>query len=126
MARILFVDDDPLALMVLTKAVEIFGHQAIRAYTGSEGLRVACEQSPDLIFVDHRLVDMDGLQVVSALRSNTATAATPVIMLSAGQELDAKEAALSAGALEFLRKPIQLQTLQDVIQQHTRLSTPSP
>ncbi len=125
MARILFVDDDPLTLAVLTKAAEIFGHQAILAHSGAEALQMATEQCPDIIFVDRLLADVDGLTVIRSLCADTITGSIPVIMLSAGPELDAEQAALTAGALAFLRKPVQLQVLQDVILQYTTLK-PNP
>ncbi len=126
MARVLFVDDDPLALTVLTKAAEIFGHQAFWACSGAEAVQTAIEQSPDIIFVDRRLNDMDGLVVISLLRENHITASTPLIMLSAGSELDTEEAALAAGARAFVQKPLQLQTLQNLIHQYTSEKPPTP
>ncbi len=119
MARILFVDDDPLTLSLLTRAAGLLGHQAIQAHTGEEALRSAAEQAPDLIFVDHMLADLDGLAVIRRLREAPQTASIPVVMLSAGQELDGKEAALAAGAAAFVHKPVQLQTLQEIICQFT-------
>lgn len=119
MARILFVDDDPLTLETLTKAVEVFGHQAFLATTGKEGLAIAGEQSPDLIFTDMSLQDMDGLALVAALKSNQATAAIPVFILSASPVLDAVDLAKAAGAATYLNKPIRLQTLMDIIQEYT-------
>jgi CheY-like chemotaxis protein len=117
MARILFVDDDPLTLTLLTKAAEILGHRAILAHTGEEALRTAAEQVPDLVFVDHLLADVDGLAVIRSLRAAPQTAAIPVVMLSAGPELDGKEAALEAGAVAFVQKPVQLRALQEIISQ---------
>jgi CheY-like chemotaxis protein len=119
MTRVLFVDDDPLTLTLLTKAAEIFGHQAILAHSGSEALNQAVEQAPDIIFIDRLLADMDGLAVIRSLQKNPSTATTPIVMLSAGQELDTQEAALSAGAVAFVHKPIQLQVLQEIICQYT-------
>jgi CheY-like chemotaxis protein len=119
MARVLFVDDDPLTLAILTKAAEIFGHQALLAHSGFEALQAAVEQSPDIIFIDRLLADMDGLAVIRSLQRHPGTAATPIVMLSAGQELDSREAALSAGAVAFVHKPIQLQILQEIICQYT-------
>ena len=66
MARILFVDDDPHTLEILGKAVEVFGHQAIWASDGQAALRIASEQSPDIIFVDLSLPDIDGLALLFA------------------------------------------------------------
>jgi CheY-like chemotaxis protein len=120
MARVLFVDDDPLTLETLTKAVQVFGHQAILASTGQEALATATEQSPELIFVDMSLPDMDGFALVDSLCRHEATNHIPVYMLSAGPETEMSERAVAAGARAFLSKPIRLQTLLDVIKENTQ------
>ncbi len=119
MARILFVDDDPFTLETLTKAVEVFGHQALLADNGKTGLDLAAMQSPDLIFTDMRLPDMDGLTFVRKLQEQPATTRIPVLVLSASPDLDAVEMARSAGAKDYINKPIRLQALLDIIQQYT-------
>lgn len=118
MARILFVDDDPFTLETLTKAVSLFGHQAILAGDGREALAAASEQLPEIIFVDMSLPDMDGLELVGLLHNQAGTKDIPIFMLSAGPELESSERALAAGARAYLSKPIRLQTLLDVIQKH--------
>ncbi len=119
MARILFVDDDPLTLETLTHAVQLFGHQAILAGTAQEALTKAAEHCPDLIFIDMMLPDMDGLELVSSLRAQPATTDIPMLMLSAGPEIGAQERAIQAGAKDYVCKPIRLQALLDVIQRYT-------
>ncbi len=119
MARILFIDDDPFTLETLTKAVQVFGHQALLAGTGEEALVIAREQAPDLIFTDLMLPDMNGLTLVRRLREQTVTAETPILVLSASPVLDAVERTEAAGANGYLNKPIRLQTLLDIIQDFT-------
>jgi two-component system, cell cycle response regulator DivK len=119
MARILFIDDDPMTLETLTNAVQIFGHQAMQASTGQQGLALATGQAPDLIFLDLSLADIDSLALVGMLRSQPATAAIPVLVLSAGPELDVAERVRAAGAQAYLSKPIHLQTLIDAINHYT-------
>ena len=119
MARILFIDDDPMTLETLGKAVEVFGHQSIWATTGGEALQVASEQSPDIIFIDISLPDIDGLSLIEKMRQVPSLAATPMLVLSASPELDAAELARDAGAQAYLSKPIRLQVLLDTIQQYT-------
>lgn len=65
------------------------------------------------------LPDIDGLTLVKDLKRNPSAAEIPVVMLSASPEIDASQAAMEAGAEEFLAKPIRLQTLQDVIERYT-------
>jgi CheY-like chemotaxis protein len=119
MARILFIDDDPLTLQTLKKSVELFGHQAILANSGSEALALAVEQSPDLIMTDMSLPDMDGLSLIKRFQQEQVLKDIPMVMLSASPELDASQLALAAGAREFVTKPVRLQTLQQVIQRYT-------
>jgi CheY-like chemotaxis protein len=115
MAVILFIDDETDTLGMLQKAVELFGHQAILAKTGVEAFARATEASPDLIFIDMQLADLNGLDIIKQLRQNKLTASTPVFVLSAGAELDCAERARAAGAQGYLCKPVRLKTLLDVI-----------
>ncbi|MGW8250509.1 MAG: response regulator [Anaerolineales bacterium] len=119
MARVLFIDDDPMTLETLGKAVEVFGHQSIWATNGQEALQTAREQDLDIIFLDISLPDIDGLTLIGKLRQIPSLASTPLLVLSASPELDAAELAYNAGAQAYLTKPIRLQTLLDMIQQHT-------
>lgn len=118
MARILFIDDDPMTLETLSKAVEVFGHQALHAHTAKEGFELARQQSPDLIFTDLRLPDMEGLALVGQLHNDPQTAPIPVLVLSASPVLDEVERAQAAGARGFINKPIRLQALLDLIQKY--------
>jgi CheY-like chemotaxis protein len=118
MARILFVDDDPFTLETLMKAVGVFGHQALLAATGNEGLQTALTQTPDIIFTDMRLPDMDGLELIAGLKNRPETANIPVMILSASPVLDAVDKAKAAGAQLYLEKPLRLQTLQEIIRQY--------
>jgi CheY-like chemotaxis protein len=120
MARILFVDDDPMTLETLKRSVEIFGHQAIQANSGEQAMKVAADEGPDLIMTDLRLPDMNGLKLVKALKNDPATAAIPVVMLSASVEVDIADICRAAGAEEFVQKPVRLQALQDLIARYTR------
>lgn len=119
MARILFVDDDPLTLQTLKKSVELFGHQAILANSGAEAIALATEHVPDLVLTDMSLPDMDGLALIRRFHQDQLLKDIPLIMLSASAELDASQLAVSAGAREFLAKPVRLQALQQVIQRYT-------
>lgn len=119
MSRILFVDDDPLTLETLKRSIEIFGHQAFLASSGGEAEEIIDKQLPDLIMTDMNLPDTDGLDLVKSLKSNPLSAHIPVVVLSASPEIDASENALSAGAEEYLSKPIRLDTLQSLIERYT-------
>ncbi len=118
MRRILFVDDDPYTLETLKKAAQVLGHQALLASTGQEALDLAAYQAPDLIFVDISLPDMNGLDIVSRICAQHESELIPVVVLSASPAIDVAKQALSAGAQEYISKPIRLQTLMDMIHQY--------
>jgi len=119
MACILFVDDDPFTRETMAKAVQVLGHQALLAGTGQEALAIISENNPDLIFIDMMLPDIDGVALVDSVHSQAATQDIPILMLSAGPELDASERAKAAGARDYINKPIRLQALLDVIHEYT-------
>lgn len=118
MARILFVDDDPLTLETLKRSVELFGHEAILATSGKQAETIIADHRPDLILTDMRLPDMDGLSLVKTIKETPSVADIPIVVLSASPEVDVGEISLAAGAEEFLTKPVRLETLQDVIRRY--------
>jgi len=120
MARILFVDDDHITLEILGKAAELLGHQPILLGAGRATLATAEEKHPDLIMMDMMMPDMDGLAVLSQLRSSPATSAIPVVILSAGAAVDDSERVRAAGAQAYLNKPVSLSILMDTIKQFTQ------
>jgi len=115
MACILFVDDDPLTLDLLKRSCQVLGHRVVLASTGAQAIECATKDQPDLIFADMRLQDIDGLSLVRTLKQQAQTDHIPVVMLSASPEVDAAELARQAGAVDFLAKPVRLQTLQEMI-----------
>lgn len=119
MASILFVDDDPFTLETLKRSVEIFGHQAALASNGDEAIKAVAGQVFDLVMTDMRLQDMDGLSLVRQIKSSPYGGDIPIIVLSASPEVDAGDLAKSAGAEEFLEKPVRLEKLQEVIKRYT-------
>jgi CheY-like chemotaxis protein len=119
MAQILFVDDDAITLEILAKAAEVLGHQSILCNTSEQALIMAAERHPDLIMLDMMMPDMDGLSILSRLREQPGTAGIPIVMLSAGVNLNDDELAQQAGAQGYLTKPVSLKTLLDTISKFT-------
>jgi CheY-like chemotaxis protein len=120
MAKIFFVDDEPITLQVLGKAAQILGHTPV-LIDGSQDVFGHIEnERPDLIMMDMLMPGMDGLEVLSHLRSRPDTASIPVVILSAGAALDDRERAEAAGAQEYLAKPVNLAILTETIQKFTQ------
>jgi DNA-binding response OmpR family regulator len=106
MKRILVIEDDPdIALSLRLKLERDGGFAVETAKDGVEGLRLATDHPPDLVMLDVNLPGMDGFEVCRHLRKNPATAATPVIMLTARIDESDRVAGLELGADDYITKP---------------------
>ncbi len=106
MALVLIVDDSPTELHVMQKALERSGFRTATASDGAEGIRLAREIHPDLIFMDIVMPGINGYQATRALANDPQTRAIPVIMVtSKGQETD-KIWGLRQGAIDYMVKPV--------------------
>ena len=102
--RVLFVEDDPTVAQMYRLKLELDGYQVIMAKDGEEGLRLADEIRPDIVFLDIRLPKVDGFAVLEGLRSRDETRNVPVVILSNYGEQELVERGLKLGALEYLIK----------------------
>ena len=114
---VLVVEDDPAARDLLILAITQLGWQATAVGTAHDAIRAATEAMPHLILLDIGLPDASGLEVLRAVRRSSAT---PVVVLSATSDDDAKVALLDAGADDYLVKPIGLPELQARLRAHAR------
>jgi CheY-like chemotaxis protein len=110
--KILIIDDDAdirsIARLGLSR---VGGMTVIEATSGVEGVRKAQHEKPDVILLDMMMPAMDGLETLSALRSQPATAVTPVIFLTAKAVGVDVERMRSLGATGVLVKPFDPRTL---------------
>ncbi|MFZ6731458.1 response regulator [Undibacterium sp. Ji42W] len=81
----LVVDDDPKAVRLVTTQLDIFGYKTLAALGGQEGIDMAHQHKPDLIVLDLMMPEINGFDVVEALKSDTVTASIPIIILTAKQ-----------------------------------------
>ena len=102
--RVLFIEDDPTVAQMYKLKLELDGYQVTMAKDGEEGLQLASEVRPDIIFLDIRLPKMDGFAVLERLRGNEQTRHIPVVILSNYGERELVERGLKLGALEYLIK----------------------
>jgi pilus assembly protein CpaE len=110
--KILIIDDDLDTLRLVGLMLQRQGYQISAATNGSQGLTKALEERPDLILLDVMMPDMDGYEVTRRLRSNPATASTPILMFTAKTQLDDKVTGFEVGADDYLTKPTHPTELQ--------------
>ena len=109
MKKILIIEDEPDLVKGLKLNLSDEGYEVDWATNGTEGLRKAIGEAPDLIILDIMLPEMDGLEVCRKLRQKKID--TPVIMLTAkGGEID-KVVGLEIGADDYMTKPFSIREL---------------
>ena len=108
-SRLLIVDDDPELLRFLIDELSGAGHQCIGCDNGQDALLSLRQESFDLVVMDWTLPDFSGVELCRRLRSSGNT--TPVLMLTARDDVDERVKALDAGVDDYLTKPFNLKEL---------------
>ena len=117
-ARVLVVDDYADAREMYSEYLQFSGFDVCQAANGMEALQRAVDEQPDIILMDLSLPVMDGWEATRRLKADPATAAIPVVALTAhameGDEARARE----AGCDGYVTKPISVIGMQDVIESY--------
>jgi DNA-binding NtrC family response regulator len=111
--KILVVDDERLVRWSLRQKCEEWGYQVTEAEAGEPGLKLAQHDPPDLVLLDVRLPDINGIQVLEQLKKNEGAPA--VIMITADPQLDDVKIAIKLGAYDFIGKPLDFDELHVTI-----------
>jgi two-component system, OmpR family, response regulator RpaA len=111
MDLILLVDDDEDVAKTIEMNLSQSGYQVIWASSGYEALQKSRRHTPNLVLLDIGMPDMDGIEVCRRLRANPASAAIPILFLTASGGIESKIAGFNAGADDYLVKPFDLQEL---------------
>jgi two-component system, cell cycle response regulator DivK len=115
MARILIIEDNPANMKLASLLLLKVGHAVLCAADAETGLTLARADQPDLILVDIQLPGMDGLAATALLKQDPATAAIPVIALTAMAMKEDQEKTKIAGCDAYVAKPLRYQELYAAI-----------
>jgi two-component system KDP operon response regulator KdpE len=121
--RVLVVDDEPQLLRALRINLAARHYDVDTAADGTTALQTAATRTPDLVVLDLGLPDMDGVDVIHALRARTAV---PIVVLSGRAGSSDKVHALDAGADDYVTKPFSLDELLARIRAVTRRTGGTP
>jgi AmiR/NasT family two-component response regulator len=113
MPKILVVDDDLAVLATISLGLRQAGYQVLQVDSGMPAIRICKHEKPDLAILDMIMPDLSGLQVAEALRNETST---PFIFLSAYSDDNLIKAAVEAGALGYLVKPVEISRIVPAIE----------
>jgi response regulator RpfG family c-di-GMP phosphodiesterase len=109
--NVLLVDDDAKVLEILRESLARKGHEVHLASDGRGALASYDERVPDVVVLDLMLPDMDGRDVLNAIRARPGGEAVPVLFVSANPDVDTRVNSLGEGAEDFLVKPFSLREL---------------
>jgi two-component system cell cycle response regulator DivK len=112
---ILIVDDNEMNVKLARDVLRFAGFRTLEAGTGGEGVAIATEQVPDLILMDIRLPDMDGMDAVRQLKGDGRTARIPVVALTSFAMKGDRERFMAEGFDGYLEKPISIKEFPDQV-----------
>jgi DNA-binding NtrC family response regulator len=114
-ARILVVDDEPVACRTCTRALAADGYEVTVASTREEALRKIEKERYDVALLEVKTPGAGGLRVLRAIRSTSPQ--TDVVVISARPTLDSAKESIRLGAFEYMPKPLAPQRLRNVVSQ---------
>jgi CheY-like chemotaxis protein len=114
--RILVADDDPVILRLLQVNFNLEGYEVHTATRGEEALEKARDHLPDVILLDVMMPGVDGWEVCRRLKEDQATAAIPVIFLSARAQDQDRRRGYELGVVAYVTKPFDPGELIEVVQ----------
>lgn len=114
-ANILTVDDSASIRMTTKIALSNAGYQVTEAVDGQDGLAKAKGAAFDLIVTDLNMPNMNGLEMIEALRQSPAHTGIPIIFLTTESDADMKARAKAAGATGWLTKPFDAENLVKIV-----------
>ena len=105
--RVLIVDDVPDNLAVLHDALDESGYTVLVATDGASAIARAAQALPDIVLLDAMMPGMDGFEVARRLKAGAATAAIPIVFMTALTDTEHVLAAFAAGGVDYVSKPVR-------------------
>lgn len=111
MPKILLVEDNEINRDMLTRRLQRYNFTVCCAHDGAAGVAMAASEMPDLILMDVALGEMDGWEATQLIKANPATAAIPIIALTAHALASDRDKSVAVGCCDFDTKPVDMQRL---------------
>ncbi|MGE3347073.1 MAG: response regulator [Ramlibacter sp.] len=115
MPMIIVMEDDAGTRMLVASVLKKDGYDVLTAENGAKGLTLVEEHRPDLVISDVQMPEMNGFQMLAAVRQNAALANTPVILLTSLQERAHMRIGMTTGADDYITKPFRPGELREAV-----------
>lgn len=116
MSLVLIIEDNDRNLELVRDILQAKGYRTLEAGTAEDGLEIARGQAPDLILMDIQLPGMSGIEALKVLRDDPATAALPVVAITASVMKSDRDQIMRAGFDGFIEKPITVRSFLEVVE----------
>ncbi len=116
--QILVVEDNERNMKLFRDILHVKGYRTLEATTGDQAIELASEHAPDLVLMDIRLPDFDGVEALGRLRADKRTASIPVLALTAQAMTGDREQCLAAGFDGYISKPVDVVELLAAVRRH--------
>ncbi len=117
-AKILVTDDNAMNIKVAVNFLKIFGITPVTCTSGKETIELMRKEKYDIVFLDHMMPEMDGIETLKALRDEDIIGETVVIALTANAVVGAEEQYLKAGFDGYLSKPIMVDDMEKTLKKY--------
>ena len=118
--KILVIEDDPTAMDLIVYLLRAFGHQAMTASSGGEGLEVMARELPDLVLCDILMAGIDGYEVARRVKGEPRLRDIPLIAVTALAMVGDRDRMLASGFDGYVPKPIAPETFVSEVEKFLR------
>ncbi len=118
--RVLIVEDNEKNMKLFRDVLSAKGYATLEASSGEEAVELAIAHAPELVLMDIRLPDVDGVEALRRLRSDERTSSIPVLALTAQAMSGDRERFLAAGFDGYIPKPVDINELVGLVSEHCK------
>ncbi len=119
MAKLLVIDDEKSILETLSMFFEEKGLTVLTADTGTKGMALFRKQRPQVVILDIRLPDVNGLEILAAMVKENLPA--KIIMITAFQDMETTIVAMKTGAFDYIHKPLDIDQVEQAVNRAARI-----
>ncbi|WP_051656726.1 response regulator [Butyrivibrio sp. AE3004] len=118
MAKVLIVDDAEMNAEVLSEIVRMNGPETKIAFNGKEAVDLVRGENFDLIFMDHLMPVMDGMEALLVIKREKLCEGTPIVMITANDSTEDGQMYIEAGFSDYMRKPFSAEVILSVLKKY--------
>ncbi|MFH1941754.1 MAG: response regulator [bacterium] len=118
--KVLVVDDEEEVRNIFSRTLDSFGYQVLTAKDGKEAITTCHHETPDIVLLDIKMPDMDGIETLRRIREIDPQEKSAVIMLTGHGDINTAREAMKLGAYDYVTKPFDLNFIRSLFEEVIR------